>query len=1001
MSAVSQTIQNFTGGISEQPDYLKVPGQVKDAVNVVPDLTYGLHKRLGARRLTENPLPNLSSDNSKWFHYYRSAEEGSFIGQIDSTGAVNIYRLNTSTTGGTTYNAGTQVPTAWGTGGETAIKNYLKHQSSYDSTAQQQNHVKTMTINDTTFVSQEGVHADLTDATAPGKLHSYYAYIELKKTENGRQYGLDISKENSTDRNYWTATRLKVVATNRPGVGTDGQGHCPHVGTRIFKGPDEQWGGINANLNGRNLLFRLTVTGQQTPSNDAENMDDMSDFSCTYDHKIDLLHGGQGWIDAYNATTFSITNLPTKFRGNDNTQTADDGFMLMGAKYEAVIEDSERYTAKVVSTGTETDACDAGFIRPMPTPFDAETGVSAGSILGGMKEQIDKKVGINCTNGGEISSNAHRINCEIVGNGLYLYSDNKFSVRVIEPDLMRVVTSETNDVSNLPLQCKHGYMLMISNSQNSNEDDYWLKFNGNHSLDGPGKWTEVAYPGIRYNPDASELPHTIQRTTANQFTVSQFTYTDRLVGDNITNPKPYFVTAANHLPAERRVHRVLYWRNRLVIATDTKLSLSQPNDLANFWRQTALATGPNDAILIKSSQSYPGNLMQGIEVAAGLVLFSENQQLLLTTDSETLTPESARLLPLSNYYNNKQIAPISLGTTLGFIDNSGRNARFMEMAQITGTTDPVVFEHSKVIPTSMPKDVDLLDVSRDNGMVFIGKTGTDTIYVYRWYAVGQQRLLSSWVKWKFTKSIKYFCVSDDTLYVLDDNNFLQAVNLIASDEDITVDETVDGDTIKWDTHLDNYYSQSGGTYSETTNKTTFSASWLSSATGVTAQLVIVDNKGRYATCTVNGTSFTVDGDWTKDITGAAYASGARHVGYLYDMEVEFPKVYPTKTVGQKTVADVNGSLVLHRLKIGFGRIGTYKFNLARTGKDDYIEEYEATVADTIDANEPPYLQEAVKTIPVYDKNTNVVFTLKSTHPSPATLHSLSWEGDYTPKNYRR
>ena len=393
--------------------------------------------------------------------------------------------------------------------------------------------------------------------------------------------------------------------------------------------------------------------------------------------------------------------------------------------------------------------------------------------------------------------------------------------------------------------------------------------------------------------------------------------------------------------------------------------------------------------------------MQGIEVAAGLVLFSENQQLLLTTDSETLTPESARLLPLSNYYNNKQIAPISLGTTLGFIDNSGRNARFMEMAQITGNTDPVVFEHSKVIPTSMPKDVDLLDVSRDNGMVFIGKTGTDTIYVYRWYAVGQQRLLSSWVKWKFTKSIKYFCVSDDTLYVLDDNNFLQAVNLIASDEDITVDETVDGDTIKWDTHLDNYYSQSGGTYSETTNKTTFSASWLSSATGVTAQLVIVDNKGRYAPCTVDGTSFTVDGDWSKDITGAAYASGARHVGYLYDMEVEFPKIYPTKTSGQKTVAEVNGSLVLHRLKIGFGRIGTYKFNLARTGKDDYIEEYEATVADTIDANEPPYLQEAVKTIPVYDKNTNVVFTLKSTHPSPATLHSLSWEGDYTPKNYRR
>ena len=119
------------------------------------------------------------------------------------------------------------------------------------------------------------------------------------------------------------------------------------------------------------------------------------------------------------------------------------------------------------------------------------------------------------------------------------------------------------------------------------------------------------------------------------------------------------------------------------------------------------------------------------------------------------------------------------------------------------------------------------------------------------------------------------------------------------------------------------------------------------------------------------------------------------------MEVEFPKVYPTKKVGETTVADVNSSLVLHRLNVGFGRVGTYEFELNRTGKDTYTETYESTPLDVYEAGDVPYLLEEVKTIPIYDKNTNVVFKLKSTNPSPATLRSLSWEGDYTSKNYQR
>ena len=49
MPSITQTIPSFTGGLSEQPDQLKFPGQVKDVVNAIPDITRGLYKRPGAK----------------------------------------------------------------------------------------------------------------------------------------------------------------------------------------------------------------------------------------------------------------------------------------------------------------------------------------------------------------------------------------------------------------------------------------------------------------------------------------------------------------------------------------------------------------------------------------------------------------------------------------------------------------------------------------------------------------------------------------------------------------------------------------------------------------------------------------------------------------------------------------------------------------------------------------------------------------------------------------
>ena len=148
----------------------------------------------------------------------------------------------------------------------------------------------------------------------------------------------------------------------------------------------------------------------------------------------------------------------------------------------------------------------------------------------------------------------------------------------------------------------------------------------------------------------------------------------------------------------------------------------------------------------------------------------------------------------------------------------------------------------------------------------------------------------------------------------------------------------------------------------------------------------------FAKATVNGSNYEVPGDFSGNTV---------LLGYLIDMEVEFPTIYFTQQQGEKTRSDVQGSLILHRAKLNFGDAGMFDTVLERRGKPTYTETWEAPDADWYRANQVDVVPSVIQTIPIYERNTNVTLTLKSSHPSPLTLHSMAWEGDYNSKYYRR
>ena len=919
MAGITQTIPNYFGGISEQPDQLKNPGQVKNVVNAIPDITYGLYKRPGSKRVGTSPLASVQSGGS-WFHYYRDETEGSYIGQIAADGNVRVWRCND----------GQLMTTAWGsTGGanQTNLKAYLSASNTED--------VQCLTINDTTFVNNRDTTVGTT-GTTDAKPDAHCAYIELLRTENGRQYGLNVY-DNDTTSALSRATRVSIASDTLDEA--NGTGHCPGIGTQVFS---------VTSGSSKNLIFRITAVGQSGSVGGAE-VDDGGAFACAYTRRIELLHGGEGWTTSSANQTVTMTNS----KNGGYTFTVD-------------ISDSETVNVKA----------NIKAVRPTPTPFDADTCVTSDSILGGIEDEL----------GGT------GITVKVIGNGLYLTKSAAFNVEVVDSDLMRVMQSEVNDVSKLPVQCKHGYIVKVSNAQMSDEDDYYMKFVGENGKDGTGTWTECPAPGIVKSWDPATMPVTIQRTAATTSTVDRYTWDDREVGDDTTNPIPKI--------NGKKINRVLFFRNRLVLLAGENVLTSRPGDFGNFWADTALTVSAIDPVDIAASSAFPSDLFDGIEITTGLLVFSTNQQFLLSADDAIFNPDTAKLRSISTYNYNKVIPPISMGTTVAFIDNSGKYSRFNEVAGVRREGEPIIVEQSKVVPRLLPKSIDLITNSRENSIVLFGKTDSDEVIGFKYLTMGQERMQAAWFKWKFNNKLKYHIIQDDQYYFLDEDNFLQTINLIQADSDPSIDE----EGVNYLIHLDNYTTVSGGVYNATTNLTTFTnqATWIPDVTSPNGKLVLVDTDsatarvGRYAECTLTGNSpnddFTVPGDWS---------SATLNIGYLFDYQVDFPRLFPTKPTQQGVISDVNSSLVLHRVKLNFGRIGLYETTLTRVGKDPYTEVYESTTLNNYNVSDAPYLPEEIQTVPVYDKNINVDITLKSSHPAPATLRSMSWEGDYTPKFYQR
>jgi len=875
MTAVTQRIDNYLGGVSRQSDDKKLPGQVRECLNAYPDPTFGLTKRTGFKWI-KNLGTGTSYDGGKWFYIARTADER-YIGVItpkpnSGFGGISIWNVD-----GTVCTVNMDTSTA------VNAVNYL--------TGARTNY-SILTVQDTSVI----VNNLQTVAKQP-------------------------------DPNFVANTRATLVLSDTAVSST-------YSVT------------MNAGGGASDQTF-TTTTGTAT----------------TYDQLLTTLKNG---IDA-----FSISGLTvTKFLG-----TLELSRVVSGTRTAFAI------------------ACQGG---------------PANNKLAVFQDQVD-------------------------------------------------------NVAQLPIQSFQDHVVKVINTASAN-DTYFAKFVADNGVSGTGFWQEARDPSKSAGLDASTMPHELVNNSLNNFTFRQFDWIDRQVGDDVTNAHPSFVG--------HKIQEAFFHNNRLGFLSNDNVSMSQAAKYFNFYHTSAQIITDADPIDLSASTIRPANLHAIIPSTQGLVLFSKNQQFLLTSADGVLTPASATIRPISNYEVDILVDPVDMGTNINFISKTPSYTRIFGMITRGQDENPQVLDVGRVVNEWIPQTIDTLIASPQNQFIAMSDQDNKEVYFYRTYSDGKETLVQSWFSWELPGTVQSIQIdSDDFLAVTKQGNqfTLSKVSLSQSPEDAVI---VNNDGQKINPCIDLYAAPSSVAYDSTNNFSKCYIPWAN-VTGLDPILII---KGTTATGQFIESGFTVTPTIATDGTGTYFKVPLKNltsiasdiiIGWKYDFNVLLPKTY-YRVDDAMAKSDFTANLTVARMKFAVGLSGVMGFKLKSKGirqgkreytgdgsttafswnEDDisYIDQDQVKVkldgvvttaftvtnnttitfnsapangvailiyldewyslhpvvtADNYLANDIALTGETIFSLPIHQKTENFQLRLFNDSPFPVALNSMMWEGQYSPKFYRR
>ena len=567
----------------------------------------------------------------------------------------------------------------------------------------------------------------------------------------------------------------------------------------------------------------------------------------------------------------------------------------------------------------------------------------------------------------------------------------------ISGDSIEAFTDSVNNISDLPSQSIHNRRVIIQNTA-SNQDTYYVRFIAEDGVSGDGYWEEFVKPNISIHLNPRTMPHELVNTGTNAFTFRPIeadsptslrsAWEQRLVGDEESNSLPSFVN--------NKINELFFYNNRLGFLSEDNVILSKAGEFFNFFFSSALTVAANDPIDLSCSALRPAVLNFVLPVPQGLVLFTDNQQFVLFSDTGVITPDTTAIKSISNYECDTLIDPVDVGTNIVFMSKTPGYSRTYALKTRGFDENPDVLDVGKVVSEYVPDTIDNLQASPQNSFVFMSSASDPFVYFYRTYGDAEQTYIQAWFRWKMAGNVQYCIVDRDDFVAVtkqEGKYTIVKANLTQAPEDRIL-IAADGQVVH--TCVDMYAHPATISYDSGTDVSTLTLPYTDITDRTPVALVgdgPIQESGYVLTTTRGaGNTLEVAGEDLSSMTGQIY------VGYLYDMEVELPRFYYRK---DENSVDYTASLTVARVKVSVKQSSSIEFKLLTNGRTDWRNIQSVQIADQYLANNVPLQDLTVYTVPLHQRNDNFTLKLFSDSPFPLSITSMTWEGRYSPRYYSR
>ncbi len=446
-----------------------------------------------------------------------------------------------------------------------------------------------------------------------------------------------------------------------------------------------------------------------------------------------------------------------------------------GANYEVTVtKGGSTYTRSITTMGsTQGSTADSQ---------NAEKSIQTDRIASNLRINVATDATYYGSTG---ASSIPGINITLYGNVIHYQctsSSDDFEIEVKDSrggDHLRAFKGETPDFKKLPNQGALGFVIKVTGDNSKGQDDYFVKFSQDTN-NGQYIWKETVAPGILTRINKTTMPHTIKYFGSSGYTFDAEDYTDRGVGDDDTNPFPSFVG--------QKINDVFFYRNRLGFLADENVIFSQAGEFFNFFNKTVLIGVDSAPIDVAVSNNQVSILKHAVPFNETLLLFSDFSQFRLSA-GQLLTPESVSIDVATNFEASLDAKPVGAGKYVYFPTKTGIFSGLREYFVDTDTETNDAIEVTGHVPNYIKGTIRHIAGSSSENMILV-QTDDDpkTVYVYRYYWSGRDKLQSSWSKWKFSGDVRYFDFNgSDVFFIVQYGDSIAVERMNLSEDDALAD----------------------------------------------------------------------------------------------------------------------------------------------------------------------------------------------------------------------